>query len=163
MGKYFAANGAPLTDEQAQKYGDFIETFCDRDGSIEPELLLTYMGDDALSDWFYETDQEAAYKWRLDKARQLLRYIYVEGRDPDGNVFRHRAFYPVTIEVETTDSEGVVKSFKKRAYRETVKILRISEQREEVFEDVLKRFREMRSKYRHFKELKEVFEAIDNL
>ena len=164
MKKYSARNGAPLSDEQAQRYGEFIEELCDNDGGVLPQTLVERMDDPRIRDWFNETDDEAAYKWRVDKARHLLQYIEVELRDPDGNLYKERAFFPVTIEVVRKDDEGEYRSTgAKRVYRPTIEILRVPQQREEVFEDVLNRFRAMRQKYRHFKELKEVFEAIDRL
>ena len=164
MKKYSAAHGAPLNDKQAQRYGEFIEKFCEVDGGVKPETLVEHRNNPAIRDWFHEDDNEAAYKWRLDKARHLLQYIYVEIRDPDGNLYRDRAFYPVTVEVIRKDKDSEHQSLGvQRVYRPTIEILRTPKQREEVFDDVLRRFREMRHRYRHYKELKEVFEAIDRL
>lgn len=163
MTKYFAATGAPLSDSEAQQYGEFIDEICKKDGAVQPETLVENMNHPSIKDWFNETDEEAAYKWRVDKARHLLQYIHVEIEGPDGKTYRDRAFYPVTIEVNDTPESREITKHRRRAYRPTLQILEIPEQREEVFQDVLKRFREMRERYRDFKQLKEVFDAIDRL
>lgn len=164
MAVYLPAPGSRINEEQAQRYGNFIEEFCDENGGVSPETLVAHRDDPRIADYFWEEDEVAAYKFRLEKAGHLLRVINVKD-SKDGNEFVTRAFYPVTVQViaQTDNEDENEEIVEKRVYRPTISILTIPEQREEVFQDVLKRFREMRDKYKHFKELKEVFEAIDKL
>lgn len=163
MTKYVPAAGARLSEEQAQRYGNFLEGIADKNGSIQATDLIEFRNSPELSDYFILDKNEAAWKYWEVQAYYLLRSIHVEIRLPDGQITTTRAFYPIQVNVITEKTTSEPKEYKIKVYKKAEDVLSDEEMRLQVLEQALEEFRYMRNKYQNLKELASIFEAIDAL
>lgn len=105
--------------------------------------------DSPLHESFTWDDDEAAERWRLHQARNLIRvsveYLNVPGSDP----IKVSAFVSLTPD---RDEEG-------GGYRLMVNVMSRKESREQLLEDALNELKAFEKKYAGLKELAEVFET----
>jgi hypothetical protein len=161
MKKYVPADGAHITPEQAQRYGEFIAKVADDYNGVKPEYLVDLRSSPAISDWFENSQKKAAEKYWKVQAYELLRQIHVVMELPDGEVTTVRAFHPITVNVITEKGEPREPQTVK-VYKQIYEVLSDSDMRAEMLDQALEEFRYMRNKYRHFKELSSIFDAIDD-
>ena len=152
---YKPARGSKLTEEQAQRYGERIETIIeDRDGNVTPESILEDAGNEVspLHDFFEWDNAEAAQMYRLDQARYLLRSIHiVVKREDDGQKeINLRAFHNVN------DDDT-------RVYVSVQRVFSEEELRQQVLEQALKALISWQSKYSQYKEFAPVVSAIEEV
>lgn len=147
---YLAAIGSILRDDDADKYGKRISALAEQNsGCVTPEIVLEDARNRSspLHDFFEWNNNAAAEKYRLDQARYLLRSVHIEIK---GETVR--AFYHVTVK----DDEPKQYITAQRAMTE-------AEYRQQVIAQALKELNSLREKYKQYKELSRVFEAIDTL
>lgn len=164
MKKIFkAAKGAHFTDEQAQRYGEYIAKIADINGGVLPDDLVDQRLDPEISDYFTQDTDEAAYKHWKWQAYNLLGNINLLIDTPDG-IRETRAFHPVTViveEIRKPKEEPI--TVVARIYRNKEDILQDPDQRAQIVYDALERFRAMRDRYKELKELSAIFDAIDKV
>lgn len=118
-------------------------------GVVRPEHVVAaaVSPQSALHSWFDWDDGEAADKWRIHQARQLLRVTVscIAGEDkPMARVF-------VSLTSDRQSGEG---------YRSTVAVLSNAKYRKQLLADALSELESFERKYAELKELAEVFSAI---
>lgn len=127
-----------------------LKRIADRnDGVLMPEDVVEAARPAAspLHSSFDWDDSEAAQKWRLHQARQLLR-VTVEYIESDN------ARVPMRVFVSLTDDR------RDGGYRITAKVLSDAEQRKQLLNDAYEEMRWFQKKYAALKELAEVFAAM---
>ena len=120
-------------------------------GSVTPRQVVEFAenADTALHGCFDWEDTEAARKWRLHQARQLLRVAVIvlpEQKEPV------RAF--VSLYPDRKANTG---------YRSMVAVLNDDQMREQMLRDAMIELQTFRKKYSRLKELSGVFAEIDKL
>jgi hypothetical protein len=95
-------------------------------------------------------NDEAAEKWRLHQARNLILKINIETPVSNDQSITVRAWSSLTTDREE-DGGG---------YRETIRVMRNGDQRRQLLADALAEMERFAEKYRALTELSEVFEAI---
>jgi hypothetical protein len=124
----------------------------ENEGILKPEAVVDAARpkDSPLHDQFDWNNSEAAQKWRLHQARNLIRvtveWLNVPGKDEPVEI---RPFVSLTPDRK---SEG-------GGYRETLVVLRSKESREQLLADALAELDAMEQKYAVLHELAEVFAA----
>lgn len=121
------------------------------DGVITPEAVVEAARDERspLHKSFTWDDNEAAEKWRLFQARQLLR-VSVVMLDRDGGKQPIRVFVSLTPD-RAEDGGG---------YRETVAVFENREWRRQLLSDAKEEMEVFQRKYAMISELSEVFRAM---
>lgn len=153
--EYKAAYGSPLTDKQAQRYGEFLEALAEENnGSLSAEdVLQNAHASSPIHDYFEWDDSEAAQRYRMVQARELLRFIEVI-IERDGVQEQVRAFHNVHIVTDKTSE---------RVYAPLVRILSDDDLRHQVIEGALRELNSWKKRYKQYHELKPVFAVIDTL
>lgn len=153
---YKPVSGSRLSQDQAQKYGEAINTIIEgNNGQIDPEDIVekAKRKNSPLNDFFEWDDEKAANNYRVDQARYLLRSIEVVilRGDTEMNV---RAFHNVKI-VREDDI--------KQTFANIEEILSKDELYQQILGQAIKQLESWKNKYSQYKELKGVFDAIENL
>ena len=140
----------------AQAAGETIKKIEDRDGIITREALLEESRpEDAPTHKCFEwNDTEAAEKYRLWQAGQVIRDIVVTIIDTDKEAEPVRA--PMFINTSVRNTE-------KARFVSTETALTNNELRSTVLENALSEFRMFRKKYGMLKELAKLFETFDEI
>ncbi len=103
-----------------------------------------------LHSWFDWDDSEAAHRWRLQQARQLLRVTVAYIGDNE-DAIPVRVF--VSISTDRYNGKG-------GGYRVTTAVLSDAERRQQLLDDAMAEMKRFRAKYAELKELAEVFDAM---
>jgi len=133
------------------KYTDELEFIRKRHaGLLRPRDIVAYAerSDTALHSYFEWDDDKAAYEYRLEQARRLIR-IHVCLLPNDNKTIRVYASLPS----DQKKSGG--------GYRTIVNILNHAERREEMLKYILDELIRVKNKYEHFYELKNIWIEID--
>ena len=96
---YKPAQGARLSVQDAQIYGEHIDNLTQKTGYVTPLVILKDAKDkkSPLHVFFDWDDTEAAHKWRIEQAKYLLRHITVEIIN-DGETQTIRHFHSVVVQ-----------------------------------------------------------------
>lgn len=118
-------------------------------GILMPEEVVkeAQHEDSPLHDHFDWNDDEAAYKWRLLQARQLINVV-VEFIKPNGEPVETRVF----VSLKQDREEG--------GYRSIIAVLKNNDLRAQLVQDALDAMQYFKSKYKDLVELGEVFSAM---
>lgn len=155
---YASPSQTALTDTKAQIYGPCIAKVIDKNGGVANTQMIV---DEAKSDksplheWFEWDNTKAANEHRKYQARQLIKGIEIEVIENDKSSQIVRAFHYV----ERGENENITKGFAKFEVIQQ----NPDEYNEFILEAYLRRIRELNSKYRRYKELRPLTEAIDNI
>jgi len=124
----------------------------DNGGVLLPESVVDAARDpdSPLHSAFTWDDDEAAQKWRIHQARNLILRVHIEVSDGKSQSITVRAWSNLTT--ERGDDDG--------GYRETIRVLKNSDQRAQLLADALAEMERFAEKYRALSELAEVFAAI---
>lgn len=147
--KYRAAPGNYfLNDEDAREIGILFEKIFPA-GQITADLVLEAAKDrkSPLHKFFEWDDKKAAYLWRKDQARKIIRAIVI---DVDGAEVP--AYHHVYLE-ESEDSRYV----DQRQARESEELWK------QVVSGALKEARAWKARYQTYRQLEPVFTAIDDV
>ena len=95
--KYQARMGAKFTTKEAQMVGTTLESLRDSKGHLTPNVVLDYARDHTskLHKYFEWSNTEAAEKYRIQQARELVNHV-VEVRIINKKKVNTRAFVSVT-------------------------------------------------------------------
>lgn len=155
---YRAARGAPITDDQAQRYGERMEALAEEgNGSVTPHMVY----EDAkkkrspLHDYFEWDDSAAADAFRLNQARELLRFVHVVVTRENGAEEEVRAFHNVVIEKDEDTAE--------RTYAPLARVLSEEELRKQVVAKALHEFEQWRKRYKQYQELAPLFRTYEKV
>lgn len=121
-------------------------------GIVKPEIVVQEAADEdsPLHDCFCWDDTEAAHKYRVWQARQLLRVtvtIIPQSSEPQ------RVFVSLTNDRHNDDG----------GYRVLATVLSDEDRRKQLLEDALKELQVFEEKYKGLKELAQVFAAVHKL
>ncbi len=121
----------------------------DNAGTITAELVVERARDrkSYLHGMFEWNDTKAAHQYRLELARRIVRHVVVLGTGPD----------------TTTRAYHVVSTNGKRSYRSTDDIMSDAELRRQLVDRALADYRAWEARYRHLKELAEIFRAAERV
>lgn len=133
---------------------DELRKIEERDGVLKPDAVVEFAKNKktALHKQFNWDDSDAAKKYRVWQARQLIRIKVVLLKSEDNNV-ETKAF--VHFDSDDNNEEG---------YRYIVTVLNDDLLKEQMLANALKELQIFKKKYndlRSLAELKEIFEAID--
>ena len=150
---YKPVKGSILNNEQAMRYGSRLNELAQSKGLVRATDIVEDAADDQspLHDFFEWDDTVAAGKWREDQAYYLLRNIAVVTEQPDGQEKEIRLMYNI---VDTDNTRG---------YVNIVRILDEQELRQQIIDKALRELRSWRDKYKTYKELVPILEAIEPL
>jgi hypothetical protein len=155
---YKAARGARITDEQAQRYGERIEAIMEgQDGKARAQVVY----EDAkkkrspLHEYFEWDDSVAAEGYRLNQARELLRFIHVVVTAPDGTEIESRAYFNVVVE---NDDETL-----ERTNVPLARVMTEVELHRQVLAQAMYEFEQWRERYQQYKELAPLFKAYEKI
>lgn len=131
--QYKAAPGADFTDEQAERYGRFLEEkvglSTERPAPPKQVVEVSRPEDAPTHEQFTWDDEQAGEKLRLQEARSLVRHLVVYEGAP---VPQAERFHHVTLRVETDGKEEIQRGYLKD---------RIIFQRPELAEQLIERAR----------------------
>jgi hypothetical protein len=149
--KYKAAKGSHITDDQAQRYGEFIAQLVeDTNNHVDPKILVENAKGSPIEEYFEWNSRKAATGYRIVQARELLRWIVVEVEG-----IQTRAFQPVTIQITETDKDNIYTTIQ---YAMTD--VSMMEQIEKV---ALSLLRAWVRKYKQYQTLREIAEGIEKI
>lgn len=152
--KFVATTGSHLSDDQAQIVGEELETIKETEGQLTPAIVVkrAEKEESKLHGFFTWDDKAAADEYRLNEARYLLRSVEVYYEvEPGGDEKPVRAFYHVE-----DDEEGAI-------YVDIDDVVSNDDYRQQIIDKALREMRSWAAKYRQYKELSPVVEAIDKL
>lgn len=124
-------------------------------GNLRPETVVEFAKnpETALHGRFNWEDTEAAHKWRLHQARQVLRvYVHMDLPKHEEPV-RVRAFVSLPID-RASNGQG---------YRPIDYVLRNDDLRAQMLASAKRELKSFREKYRTLTELSEIHAAIDRV
>lgn len=165
--KFFAAKGAPFSDDEAEKLGPELVSLAKR-GASSPEDIVEYARGGGTP--LYEALQmdkpvrEVAEKFYKQQARKVANSILCRVQTKDGGYRQVRAFHSVTV----TTSEGDPAPAK-QIYASIDQVQESEAMAGQVLEDALERLRSWEERYsdyrdvltRHHPELEGVFETLE--
>jgi len=148
------SNGAGFSNEEAATYGVEIERLIqEKGGQITPPEIVesASVKDSPLHDYFEWEDADAAIRWRIFQARNLMNHLKIEVRK-NGDVSEHKAFYSVI----TGEREGNVV----KAYVTIGRVINEEDIRVQVIEQALREMIGWKQRYKDYQELAEIFKAV---
>lgn len=152
--EYVKGPGCPVTDQDIQGVGKFLEGLADDAGMLSVETVLASAPGTIIEKYFEWDDEQAAINWRKKQARRLLQTVLAVVDYGEGEVV-NRIFYSIPVNVHYPSG-----NVKERRYI-NISLMTQEEVREAVVEEALARFRRLREKYKGIKDLAKIFEVID--
>ena len=150
MNTYRTKNKNIFSDKKAQEYGERLERIS-KNGELTPDNVL----DDAespnspLHSFFQWNDIKAAQNYRRKQARKLITNIELIIEVADGKSVAYNSY----LSFEATNDV-------KRKYHFITKVLSDEELRETYLAQALKDAETWQMRYKQYKELKNIFDAI---
>ncbi len=140
MKKYYARAGAPFKKGCAQKYGEELEQIAkDNKGKIQPINVVENAEDknSILHNYFVWDDTEAAKKYRIQQARELINHV-VEVVVIEGKPQTQRSFFNVVNgggqKVYVTLQKAVTtKSYRLQLLNQLISVMKNATQLMEMF------------------------------
>lgn len=160
MTTYKGVHGSLVTDEKAQRYGEYLEKVVRTTGGINAEALVELRHEPEIADWFEHDDIKAAHKHRKWQAYNLLININKVLELPNGEEVEVRAFHNMQVTL-VRDGEKEPREMLVKIYKNIDEVLANEDFRQQMVEQALEEFRSRRNKYQHLKELAGIFAAID--
>jgi len=155
MKKYYVRKHYSIPLSKVQIYGDFLEKLSDKSGGrISPEVVLNAAipKNSPIHDFFEWDDNIAARQWRLQQSRYLIRSIEVEIIRKGKSIIERKFFNVNDIE------DG-----RERLYIDVDVMEGNPEFRKQIIEMALREIKYWTEKYKNYKELNEIFKAIDDV
>jgi hypothetical protein len=156
--KFVAARGSRLTDEQAQRFGEHIETIMEgRDGDATAQVVY----EDArkkrspLHSFFEWDDAVAAEAYRLDQAEYIVRSIHRVVKHDDGSEEEVLAFHSVVVVRPDATAE--------RTYATLARVLSEEELRSQILARAMHEFEQWRKRYNQYQELAPLFKVYEKV
>lgn len=150
--KYGAANGCPYTNKDAQVIGEELERIRDiYGGEVSPQHVYDESRHKkaALYSYLEWDNEKCGDRWRLEQIKRMIRIVYVRIED-DGEPRETRAMVSViSHETGTKRYVSVERAMKDNDYRK------------QVIQEAMNKANTWRNKYREYKELGKIFQAID--
>jgi hypothetical protein len=144
-----------ITEEQAQIYGErLVELQDENNGNIDVDIVVNdaQYTTSPLHDYFTWANDADAVKWRLQQARAMIGsiniIIKVDDHEQEVRAFQHLSFKISEKETKT-------------GYTTTVRALSEPELRLQMIDKALAELNSWRKRYRQYKELGDVFAAIE--
>ncbi len=153
--KYIATQGAPFRKANVQIYGEELNKIASNNsGQLNPEDVIEAAKNtnNPLHEYFDWDDTEAANKYRLFQARNMINHITVSVQY-NGSQKEHKAFFSVN----STPEEKA----KNRTYITIDRVLNEPVLRGQVIKDALKEIEYWKRKYAEYLELRKIFKAIE--
>lgn len=154
---FMPAKAARISAEQAEVYGARIQKLANANKSIvTPEMVVNDAADERspLHDFFEWNSHKAALQYRLVQARELLRYIHLKIIRDDETEDSVRAFHHVS------DGEGEDETSR---YIVASRVFTDEDFTADVIQRALRELRAWQARYRLYRELSEVWAAIETV
>jgi hypothetical protein len=154
--KYRARIGAWFSDADAQKYGERLVKIEEKNGGMIRAIDVVEDAKNPRSPFheaFEWDNEEAAHKWRLHKARTLINSIELMVR-VDGSEKAYSAYLNMSLPVE--DGKTI------RRYVSLNVVMDNKAMRDDYLERAVSELKSWKEKYSGYKELFDVFDAIDS-
>lgn len=169
--KFFAADGAPFSDSDAQSLGPELVSLAERGASAPADIVEYARREDTPLYEALHMDKpldEVAEKWYRRRARQVASSIMVKVQTSDGDYREVRAFHSVTV--TTSEGEGGSAPVK-RVYASIDQVQESEAMASQVIDDALRRLERWKDRYedyrdvltRHHPELEGVFSQIEKV
>lgn len=148
--RYTSALGAHYGPDTAIKVGEEIEAMLSADIGITPESILARAKDpeSALHPLFTWDNDEAATKYRLWEARQLVNRLRLVVETPDGEQLTRSAF--ISLSIRETEEAGEAEEGQTRRYFHIRDIEASAVKRRQVLEMAQREVRTWAQKYEPF-------------
>jgi hypothetical protein len=132
-----------------QQIKDELDGILEREGTLKPESVVAFARnpETALHSQFEWDDSQAANRWRLEQARNLIRVAVTVLED------EHQTETRAYVSLKPDRHSGM-------GYRSTITVLENRDFRKQLLKDALFEFRIFRRKYQEVKELERVFQAM---
>lgn len=159
---YKPAKGAPLNNQQAQRYGERMAILEEENNGLLPEILIEdgKREDSPLHDWFEWDDKRAARRYRIEQAEHLLRSIVVMVKSGEDEEREVRAFHAVEVkDAEPSDRDG----HNRKRYVSISNVLSDQNYRKQLVEIALRELEIWRKKYATYQELTWAVEAVSKV
>lgn len=153
---FSAARGARFSDEDAQRYGEFLDASGMLDGPVDAERIVRLARPKRSPIHGYVFDinnDEAAHKYRLARARELVRHIIVIKEVEDEEV-ETRAYHHVKVVDKKTKKE-------KKGYVAEEVVWSKPELAEQVVDKAMRELVAWRDRYMQYSELAGIFDALE--
>jgi len=149
-------HGAPGAGVDAQTVGEAIASIAEREGMCTPARLVQEAGGGArdLHRLFTWDDAEAAQRWRVQEARNVINAIVVRV-ERNGQETEAPAFVSVGRIAETQDRGA--------GYRPVQVVVQDPEFRAEALQEAIKDLNAIRRRYEAIKELSPVWDLVDRI
>lgn len=144
-----------FTDKKAEVYGKELDKIANKkNGTLNAPDIVEEARDknSPLNEYFEWEDSEAAEKWRIQQARQLINTIQVVV-NYDHTSKTQRAFLSVN---ETPQGEE-----KNKVYVTIERVLNEPELRAQIIYNALREMDYWKSKYAEYTELSNIFKSVD--
>jgi hypothetical protein len=148
---YLATKGAQFDKSRVQEFGEALEQIQRTHGLVKPEQVVEYAADpdNPLHDCFEWDDTEAATRWRIHQARNLINHIEIDLQAPDGYDSA-----PAFVNVTLVGEEPV------RGYIDIETATMDPGLRDQVISAALTEAERWMKRYQKYTELEEIFEVI---
>lgn len=153
--KYKPTPGASYGQEKAQEIGEYLEQVQAEFGRVDAPLLYSLGWDTPIGKMLERNKNEAAYQYNLVQIRHIIRHLNVI-MVKDGKEVEVRALHFLITKQEVEGKQVPI-----RVYKQTEYLLEVEEEKNFVLQEIIGYFVELRNKYRDYRELDPIFEAID--
>lgn len=139
----------------AKVVGEELERIREKHGELRPEIVVeeSKASRAKLHKLFEWSDSEAATKWRVHQARNIINVLHVTYKGKDN---RRVTVSPFVVTGNISDMET-------RQYEPIEVVMADPEKRRSMIEACLHRLLRIRDEYRAYQEFDRVWQAIDSL
>ena len=160
--EYRPAEGSPLTQEQASRYGTRIQEIRDEKGFVVADhIVADAKGKESpLHDFFEWDDTIAATKYRHRQAGDMLRWIHVVVKKvrPDGSDRIEEETSRAYVNVQVVREEKP-----KKVFMDLKTVLDSKDLREQMVRDAFKELKSWRKIHSRYVEFRRIYEEIDRV
>ena len=156
--------GSPIPQDKHQEVGEVLDKLLQERQELTPYALLDEArGEEStLHSYFDWDDEEAAEKWRVQTARQIINHweIKVVNISTEEESSIRGA---VSVKVSKPEKDNGSEPEVKRVYVRTVDAFKEQDLREQVIDNARRELTQWRERYKMYQEFDPVFVAIDKV
>jgi hypothetical protein len=146
---------------EAQTVGEELERIREVRGELTPPAIVHESQPETavLHNTFEWNDVTAAYEYRLYQARNIVSTVTVVRENTEGNEINVPGFVSISVASEREENE---QDTNRRQYLPVDEVISNQEFRSQVLQNLRARLRNIRIEYQSFRELGQVWSAIDS-
>lgn len=156
--QFGAAKGARFDDDDAQEYGEFLDSNGLLDGPVDADEIvdLARPKKSPIHNVIFDRNRaDAAHEYYKGKARELVRHIVVYKEDEEGEAVETRAYHHVTV-------KGKGKDEKVEGYVSETVVWQRPDLANQVIEKAFKELLAWRNRYKQYSQFRAMIAAIDD-